>query len=125
MIDACTLTRLFSPAVAEFARIPITRRGCRNSGEFRYEWTLSTACQPAVAEREHLVSRLNVRPVVRHDDDGRSLFVPQLAQIAVHLGPRFTVELAGRLVRENQFWALQQRPGNRHALLFAPRQLAR
>jgi hypothetical protein len=27
----------FSPAVAEFARIPMTIGACRNSGEFRYE----------------------------------------------------------------------------------------
>ena len=71
---------------------------------------------PPGARRDHRV--------VRDDDDGGAVGVDAIEEIGDLLAGRF-VELAGRLVREQQRRPVGERAGDRDALHFAARQLRR
>ncbi len=62
--------------------------------------------------------------IVRDHDDGRAVAVDLLEQLH-HRARHLRVEIAGRLVGEQQLRAAGQRAGDRHALLLAARQLGR
>ena len=61
--------------------------------------------------------------VVRHHHDGLAQVVHRLAQEAEDLEARARVEVAGRLVREDQLGSRGERPRAGHALLLAAGEL--
>jgi len=62
--------------------------------------------------------------VVRHEDEGDAGLELQPLELDLHLLAQLEVEGGERLVEQQHLGARRQRPGQRHALLLAPRQLA-
>ena len=61
--------------------------------------------------------------IVRHQDDGDPLVLIQLLEHPQHFFAGARIEVAGRLIREEQRRMIDQRPRDRHALLLAPGKL--
>ena len=57
--------------------------------------------------------------VVRHEDDGEPVLAVELAEEAENLLARLRVEVAGWLIGDQKGAAVDERAGDRHALLFA------
>src|ERR671910_3305337 len=80
---------------------------------------------PAVGEEHHPVGVTGRPGVMGHHDDGLGEVVHGLAHEAQHLRSRSRVEVAGRLVGEDDLGSGRQRAGHGHALLLATGHLAR
>jgi len=78
----------------------------------------------AVLNMDNAVSMLGRRRLVSYKHDGMPFIVQLLDYLHDDL-PRLGIEVAGRLVGENNAGPRNQSPGNRHALLFAAGKLAR
>ena len=57
--------------------------------------------------------------VVRHQDDGEPVLAVELAEEVENLLSRLRVEVAGRLIGDQEGAAVDERAGDRHALLLA------
>src|SRR4051794_7610925 len=79
----------------------------------------------AVRQEEHAIGVRRRLRVVRDHDDGLAEGVDAGTQEGQDLRARTTVEIAGRLVPEDDLRFAGQRPGARHALLLTSRQLVR
>ena len=62
---------------------------------------------------------------VRDHQERRTGLGHERKELLHHLVRCRLVEVAGRLVREDQLWPRRERAGDRHALLLAARQLLR
>ena len=79
--------------------------------------------RPAVGDRDGAAHLRGHRRVVRHDEDGHAEVGVRLLQGAEHVPGGDAVELAGRLVGEQQLRVVRQRGGDRGPLLLAARHL--
>src|SRR5512133_1583102 len=78
----------------------------------------------AVPDRHHAPCPSRQPEVVCDVEDGLALVVEPLQQLE-HLRCRLGVEVAGRLVADDQLWVRSECPCDRDTLLFAARQLGR
>jgi hypothetical protein len=76
-------------------------------------------------QTQHPVATGGEVHVVRDQHQGRAGFAVQLEQQAAYRFGRVVVQVAGRLVGQQQPGPVHQRAGNRHALLLAAGELAR
>jgi hypothetical protein len=58
--------------------------------------------------------------VMRHEDDGQPVLAIELAEQAEDLLAGLRVEVAGRFVGDQKRASIDERPGDRDALLLAP-----
>src|SRR5262249_30171625 len=79
----------------------------------------------AVLEADDAGSVIGDLLFVGDQDDGNSAAVFQLLKDVHHLNAGAAVEMAGRLVGEEDRWSVQERPGDGHTLLLASGQLIR
>src|SRR6185503_6480715 len=79
----------------------------------------------SVAERNHARAVLGDVGLVRHEDDGDAALDVEALEDAHHLDARLRVEIAGRLVGEQQRRVVHQRPRDGDALLLAAGELVR
>jgi hypothetical protein len=84
--------------------------------------TAAPPTRPAVAQPQHALGAAAERLVVRHQHDGRALGV-QLVEQRADLVTGAAVEVAGRLVGEQQARRGDERAGDRRPLRLAARQL--
>jgi acyl-CoA thioesterase-1 len=80
---------------------------------------------PPVAHPDHALGVLGDAGVVRHQDDGDPLLLVELLEHLQHLLARARVEVAGGLVGEQQARLVDERAGDRDALLLAAGELRR
>ena len=109
-----------SPSSSSSAR-PASRRSSAALRRSVTGW--SRTMRPSRTSTMRLRVLRDVR-LVRHEDDGDPLLV-QLLEERHHLDRRAAVEIARRLVGEQQRRLRDERARDRHALLLAARQLAR
>src|SRR4029450_2895415 len=91
---------------------------------------VGTSCGSLLYEQTLLQMQREFRPrprarVVRHHDDGLAMIPVERRQQLEDLVAGFAVEVAGRLVAEQQRRVGDDRPGAADALFLAARQLAR
>ena len=108
------------PPLAQPAQGPPARHGRHPLGR-----GLPSRRPPAVGEQEHAVGVPGGGRVVGHHHDGLARARPRAPQQAQQLGAGVRVEVAGRLVGEDDLRPADQRPRHRDPLLLAAGQLAR
>ena len=79
----------------------------------------------AVAHPDDPVARRADLGVVGHDHEGLAAFAVEAAEEREHVGSPRRVEVAGRLVAEDEAGPIDERSGDRHALLLAAGELVR
>src|SRR5262249_20834840 len=98
-------------------------RARRSAGSPRSSWRRLD--HPAVAQADHPVGEPGQLGVMRHQDKRRPEVLAQPEhQVQDHLSV-LAVEVAGRLVGEQERWLWRERAGERHPLLLAARELRR
>src|SRR5574339_882726 len=80
---------------------------------------------PAVAESDQPGAVLGDVRLVRDEDDGDAALDVETLEDSHYLDAGARIEVAGRLVREDDRRLVDERPGDGHALLLSSRQLIR
>src|SRR5690606_6557827 len=78
-----------------------------------------------VANREHAVRAADDLPAVRRHHERRAMAPADVVEQREHALGGLEVEIAGRLVREDELRLVRDRPGDRDPLLLAARKLLR
>ena len=84
---------------------------------------LASGDQCTFDESQATIGQTGHGGVVGHQDEGRAEMATQLAHDLEDSPSRLSIEVAGRLVGKQNRRSIGERPGQRHALLFAARQL--
>src|SRR4051794_9809090 len=100
---------------------------CRQFGRAALPWTRDIDAEifgdAAVLDDKHAIrQRHGLGDVVRHQDRGKTLIVPDPFEQPLHRYPRQCVERAKRLVEREHARLADQRTGQRHTLLLSARQ---
>ena len=80
---------------------------------------------PAILHLDHAPGRSRHLVIVRDQDDCHPLLTIELPEQLHHLGTALAIQVARRLVGQNQTGLVDQGTRNRHALLLATAELAR
>ena len=81
--------------------------------------------RPAITQHQAIVSDCRNIGIVRDQDQRHASIASHLQQQVEHMTPIRAVQIAGRLIGEDQRRIVGQRPSDRNALLLASRQLRR
>ena len=101
---------------------PPEQRAARCRAALATAWS---AAHASVAERHDARAVLGDVRLVRDEHDRQALLAVEPLEDVHHLDARARIEVAGRLVGQQQLRVVHERAGNRHALLLAAGQLVR
>lgn len=85
---------------------------------------MSLVDEPSVNDADVTVGAGGERQIVRYHDDRSLRFVDQLTQYGEHLFAGDAIQVACRLVGENDLWLIGKRAGDGDALALPPGELS-
>ena len=121
--SSCPPTRRRSMTRCERAAAAAGMPGCSSVGSVSA--LIAVAHDPAVAEDESAVAARGDARIVGGDEQREAMFGSQSVEYGDNLGAGMGIQVAGRLVGQYDARMIDERAGDRHALLLAAGQLRR